>query len=341
MIRRIGEALVRKGIVSNEQLEAALAVQRDSGGRVGSILLRMGLVGETELCEMLAERMRARSAPPELLDRLEGTAPRLLPRKIVLKHRALPIRRVGRTLHVLVADHGNLGGLSSSTGLRIQAWIAPEVRVSRLLERHYGIHSSAVYAEVCPWRDRGSPGAPGSVTSTETVAEGFARLGERLLSTESPAEAVRMVLEHAARFMPACVFFRVQANNATVLAAHGSKLDAATLGRFVAPAWSGTPLELLVVGSSYRGPVPDAAPYRAFFRELGLEVPREIFLLPIHLTNRVFGIFMGASAPEQPLTCAQEVSTRLARMLVLALTLSVLKDKMRHAAREQRTEASS
>jgi len=141
--------------------------------------------------------------------------------------------------------------------------------------------------------------------------------------------------------MPACVFFRVQGNNASVLAAHGSALDDATLGRFVAPAWSGTPLELLVVESRYRGAVPEAEPYRAFFRDLGLPLPREIFLVPIHLSDRVFGILMGASGATEPLPCTEDVSTRLARMLVLALTLTLLKDKMRDTARQRRAEAAS
>jgi hypothetical protein len=327
MDSRIGETLVRRGTVSKDQLQAAVRRQRSSGGRVGSILLQMGAVDEVALSETLAAQMRARCASPLQMNRLERTVPNVLARKLVLKYRAVPMRLVGRTLHLLVTDHRRLSGLSTATGYRIQPWIASDIRVRRLLERHYGIRLDAAYAE--------PPGEPDARPHADGPGDGdgFERLGKQLLTIEDPAQAVEAVLDHAARFMPVCVFFRVRQDSARILAARGLPLDGAARDRFVAPAWSGTPLELLTVRSHYRGRLPEADAYRSFFQELGLEVPVEILLLPIRLTDQVFGIMMGTGSPTQPLDHPGETDARLARMLVLALTLTVLKDKMRAAAR--------
>ena len=326
MKQRLGEALLRSGAVTEDQLEAALRSQRAGGDRVGSILLRMGAVDEDELGRTLAGLMRARHASPELLSRLERSAPKLLSRKLVRKHRAIPIRQVGRTLHVLVADYRSLTGLSTATGCRIQPWIAPEARVRELLERCFGIRSDLASAPAAGGEPKGAA-APVAIEG-----DGFEALAERLLGTDDPRSAVRAVLDHASRFMAACVFFRVQDGEARILASHGLGLDSASAARFVVPAWSGTPLELLTVRPRYRGPVPQADPYTAFFRSLGLDVPAEISLLPVSLTERPFGILLGASTPTGKLDCAAEVPVRLAHMLALALTLTLLKDKLRAAA---------
>jgi hypothetical protein len=53
--RRIGEIFVELGFVSSPQLEAALDVQREKGGRIGEILVEQGSLTRLDLASALAE----------------------------------------------------------------------------------------------------------------------------------------------------------------------------------------------------------------------------------------------------------------------------------------------
>ena len=53
----IGEILIAKGAIGREDLERALEVQRQAGGRLGSILVRMGAVSEDAVLRSLSEQL--------------------------------------------------------------------------------------------------------------------------------------------------------------------------------------------------------------------------------------------------------------------------------------------
>lgn len=50
----LGEMLVENGVISQEQLNGALAVQKTEGGLIGIILVSQGIISEQKLVEYLA-----------------------------------------------------------------------------------------------------------------------------------------------------------------------------------------------------------------------------------------------------------------------------------------------
>ena len=57
-IERIGDLLVREGLITREQLARALEEQRQSGTRVGYNLIKLGFIEENELTKMLARQYK-------------------------------------------------------------------------------------------------------------------------------------------------------------------------------------------------------------------------------------------------------------------------------------------
>ncbi len=88
--RRLGALLVADGLVTQHQIEAALARQQLDRRRLGEVLVREGLVSEQDLVDALAEQLRLEVADldqvyftPEILG--------LLPRDFMLNRRVLPL----------------------------------------------------------------------------------------------------------------------------------------------------------------------------------------------------------------------------------------------------------
>jgi type IV pilus assembly protein PilB len=107
---RIGDILVREGLISREQLEKALQEQKQNGTRVGYNLVKLGFIAETDLTKMLARQFKM---PAVDLTRFEvdPKIAKLIPGDIAIKNLVLPLKRDGRTLTVAMADPTNLAVL--------------------------------------------------------------------------------------------------------------------------------------------------------------------------------------------------------------------------------------
>jgi type IV pilus assembly protein PilB len=136
---RLGELLVRDGLITKEQLDHALQEQRNTGQRLGYVLVRLGLVQETEITKMLARQYRM---PAVDLSRFEvdPKIAKLIPAEVAVKHTVLPLKREGRTLTVAMADPTNVtvvDDLKFITRYDIFPVIAGEYTLRNAIERYY------------------------------------------------------------------------------------------------------------------------------------------------------------------------------------------------------------
>jgi hypothetical protein len=139
MSKRLGEALIAKGLLNPRELDEALQAQLISGGHLGTSLLDLGFIDERSLGETLAEMQRLNLATRETLDEIPRGVLDLLPAQLAERHLAVPIKVEDNTLHLAAADPKNLAALSLKTGYKIVPWVAPEIRIYEALEKHYGI----------------------------------------------------------------------------------------------------------------------------------------------------------------------------------------------------------
>ena len=105
---RLGEILLREGLISREQLAQALTEQKTSKHRLGYVLVKLGLVPELEVTKLLARQYRM---PAVDLSRFEVDPKiiKLVPGDMATKAVVLPLKREGRTLTVAMADPTDLG----------------------------------------------------------------------------------------------------------------------------------------------------------------------------------------------------------------------------------------
>jgi len=136
---RIGEILVREGLITQEQLGAALADARNNNTRVGYSLIKLGFIAEEELTRILARQYRV---PAIDLNRvaIDPKIVKLVPTELALKYLVLPLRRVGRTLTVAMAnpaDSRAIEDLRFVTRYDIEPVIVGEYTLRKQLEKFY------------------------------------------------------------------------------------------------------------------------------------------------------------------------------------------------------------
>ncbi len=136
---KLGEILVREGLITHEQLRKALLEQKNSGMRLGYTLVKLGFIEETEVSKMLARQYRM---PAVDLSRFEVDAKilKLIPPDIASKHTVLPLKREGRTLTVAIADPNNVTAIEDIkfiTRCDVFPVIAGEYTLRNAIERYY------------------------------------------------------------------------------------------------------------------------------------------------------------------------------------------------------------
>jgi type IV pilus assembly protein PilB len=136
---RLGDLLLREGLITKDQLSKALMEQRGNGQRLGYNLVKMGFIEETEITKMLARQFRM---PAVDLARFEVDPKivKLIPADVALKHLVLPLRREGRTLTVAMVDPTNLSAIDDLkfiTRFDIFPVIAGEYTLRTALDKNY------------------------------------------------------------------------------------------------------------------------------------------------------------------------------------------------------------
>src|SRR5437867_3700779 len=136
---KLGEILLREGLITQDQLKKALLEQKNTGMRLGYTLVKLGFVEETEISKMLARQYRM---PAVDLSRFEVDAKiiKLLPPDVAIKHTVLPLKREGRTLTVAIADPNNVTAIEDIkfiTRCDVFPVIAGEYTLRNAIDKYY------------------------------------------------------------------------------------------------------------------------------------------------------------------------------------------------------------
>lgn len=145
MTPRLGDILVARGFVTEEQLQAALASHDARGGRLGSALIKQGLVTVPQLGEALAEQFRVpfRQIEPS---EVNLQVVRLLPEGLVRDRQMTPVgveRGVLTLAMVAPDDIEAISEVELITGYRVEPVVSLAPDVVEILDRGFDERVSA------------------------------------------------------------------------------------------------------------------------------------------------------------------------------------------------------
>ena len=137
--RRLGDLLVAERLITEAQLKQALAEQKGKTEKLGSILARLGFITEEQLIGFLSRQYGIPSITLTNID-VDTETLRLVPAQIARKYEVLPVKRIGGTLTLAMADPTNvfaLDDIAFMTSLQILPVVAPQATIRKAIEKHY------------------------------------------------------------------------------------------------------------------------------------------------------------------------------------------------------------
>jgi len=135
----IGQRLIASGLITEEQLNDALAKQRVQGGKTFELLIALGHLDKDQLHDFLSRQpgiaaidLSRCNISPDLI--------KLVPKKLAVENLVLPIDQLGKLLTVAMAcplDVGTIALLERATGLRVKAMLCKLEDIHNAVQKYY------------------------------------------------------------------------------------------------------------------------------------------------------------------------------------------------------------
>lgn len=137
--KKLGELLVEKGLLTEEQCHKALDVQKKTGKRLGQAVIDLGYVKEEDLLQILSRQMalphiwlRKGLIDPKIVDVISGEKARL--------YKIMPMFRIKDTLIVATSDPQAIfvfDDIEKMTGLNVQPVLTRSIDIEKAITEYY------------------------------------------------------------------------------------------------------------------------------------------------------------------------------------------------------------
>jgi type II secretory ATPase GspE/PulE/Tfp pilus assembly ATPase PilB-like protein len=139
---RIGEILIAAGLVTREQVDIALAIQKkDKGKKIGEILIEKSLITEEQLLQALAAKFRLRMVDLEQETPSPETI-KILSKSVVERFKVFPIESGNRRLVVATStptDSTIIDRLRFITNRNIELVVATAAQIAEAIYKFYNV----------------------------------------------------------------------------------------------------------------------------------------------------------------------------------------------------------
>jgi general secretion pathway protein E len=137
---RLGEMLMAKRLIQQDDLDRALELQRERGEKIGRLLVELGFVAQRDVLATLSEQL---GMPVMAIDGTVFTAPETdgLAARFLRQSRCLPLGLTENGLTLAMADpldFETIAAVRGFTGLRVTPVLAAEGEIVEAIDKHYG-----------------------------------------------------------------------------------------------------------------------------------------------------------------------------------------------------------
>jgi type IV pilus assembly protein PilB len=143
MSQRLGDLLVKEKVITPEQLEQAIKVQKDGGGkeRLGSVLVRLSMLSDEDVTNFLSRQYGVPAINLQFFE-IDPAVVKLIPQETARRYQILPLSRVGSALTIAMVDPTNVFAMDDikfMTGFNIEPVVASETAIMEGIEKAYAV----------------------------------------------------------------------------------------------------------------------------------------------------------------------------------------------------------
>jgi hypothetical protein len=314
---KLGESLVKEGLITPQQLTMALERQVIFGGRIGTNLIELGIIKEEDLLHFLSKYFRLPPAPLKELNSIPDDVISALGKEIVDKYKIIPFKKDKKRLHVAMLNPKDIkviDELRFSTGFDIVPYVLTELRLLFALEKYYGIKRDLRYISISE-RESG--------VEEEITEESVNKVKDAFCNVKDRDEVGAIILNEAQKVASRAALFLIRNGRIIGWKGKGLNVDGFELPEEEISIFS----EVLKTRNYYRGPVLRIKGNESFIKMLG-GTPKDSLLLPVNIRDRVVLILYIDNGNDSVLNANISHLLRISGMAAVSLEILILKKRL-------------
>lgn len=146
MAQRLGDVLIKKGIITQEQLDQALKEHIRTGELLGKTLIKSGYIDEDGLLNALSEQLNIPYRKIKNV-KIEPAAIDSVPAKFAWHYRVMPLKLENDTLTIALSnptDSWPLEDIKLHCGYSLELVLASEREIREAVKKYYGVGAETV-----------------------------------------------------------------------------------------------------------------------------------------------------------------------------------------------------
>lgn len=192
---RLGDLLISAGLITQEQLDEGLALQKGSGKRLGTVLQEHGFITESELIEALQMQLGI-----EFIDLSKVNIPtelvQMVPKNIAKQYQVVPVRAARDELYIAMSDPLNFYAIEEvrkASKKKVVPMVAMSGAVERAIQVLYGNEGAAKAIEEM----KREAAITGETTAAVDNAFAANQVGEESANQAPAIRLVNAIIERA------------------------------------------------------------------------------------------------------------------------------------------------
>ncbi|MGD0414953.1 MAG: type IV-A pilus assembly ATPase PilB [Terriglobales bacterium] len=140
MSQRLGDLLVKEKVITQEQLEQATKLQKDTHTRLASALVKLGFLSDEDVTNFLSRQYGVPAINLSYFE-IDPAVVKLIPYETAKRYQILPLSRVGASLTIAMVDPTNVFAMDDikfMTGFNIEPVVASESSIVEGIDKAYG-----------------------------------------------------------------------------------------------------------------------------------------------------------------------------------------------------------
>lgn len=137
--KKLGDGLLERGVITEEQLQEALAVQSKKGGLIGEVLVALGFVSEIEIAQTLTAIYGFPYLPLNNYE-INSDIIAVVPARVARQYVLIPVDKFGANITLAMADPLNIQAIEDIemiSGCNVQTFISTASDIKAAIDRYY------------------------------------------------------------------------------------------------------------------------------------------------------------------------------------------------------------
>ena len=137
--KQLGELLLERSVINEEQLNKALRVQKERGGLIGQVLVMLGYAKEEEIAQALTVQYGFPYLPLECYE-INLDALKLIPQNVSEQYNLIAIDRMGDLLTIAMSNPLNVQAVEDIemiSNCKVQVFVSTMTDVNNAIKKYY------------------------------------------------------------------------------------------------------------------------------------------------------------------------------------------------------------